>query len=75
MNRIYCGVLISAFVLGAYFYGLGIGRANCRIQYLNQEQKIQQVNIKNQRKIHDKVYKTGLSDIRSILRDKYTIAE
>ena len=75
MNRIYFGVLISAFVLGAYFYGINIERAKCQIQYLSQEQQIQETNIKKQKEIHDKVYKTGLNDIRSILRDKYTIAE
>lgn len=75
MSKIYLMVLLGALVLGAYFYGANIERAKCRIQYLQQEQQFQEKNIKNQRGIHDKVYKTGVADIRGILRDKYTIAD
>ena len=75
MTKVYLMIFVGAFVMGAYFYGVNITKAKCReknvtnnlteIQYLEQ----------NQRKIHDTVYKTGLGDIRRILRDKYTIAE
>ena len=75
MIKVYLMILIGAFVMGAYFYGVNITNAKCReknatnnlteIQYLEQ----------NKREIHDTVYKTGVADIRRILRDKYTIAE
>ena len=75
MNKIYFIVLISAFVFGAYFYGLNITNAKCREkQSQNNLIEIQQIE-RNKRIIRDTVYKTGVRDIRRILRDKYTIAE
>ena len=38
-------------------------------------QDIQQKNTITKRNNHEIVYKTGVGDIRRILRDKYTIAE
>ena len=75
MQKIYLILCVSALILGAYFYGVNIEKANCNIRYLNQERQIYEINIKKQKEFHDKVYKTGVADIRSILRDKYTIAE
>ena len=75
MSKIYFLILISALIFGAYFYGVNITNAKCReIQANNNIAEIQQTD-KNKREIHDMVYKTGLRDIRRILRDKYTIAE
>ena len=61
--------------MGAYFYGFNIAQAKYKIQYLQaQNQNQEQIAIK-QRKIHETVYKTGVDDIRIILRDKYSIAD
>ena len=75
MNKIYLIIAISAFVLGAYFYGVNITNAKCHAQYLQTNIKNQEQSILKERKIHENVYKTGVSDIRIILRDKYTIAD
>ena len=75
MSRLYFIVLLSTLILGAYFYGVNIAKARCQIQYIKQEQQNQEIIIKDKRKIHETVYKTGVADIRSILRDKYSIAE
>ena len=62
-------------IFGAYFYGVNITNAKCDKKYLqNNLQNIQQIQ-QNQRVIHDKVYKTGVADIRRILHNEYTIAE
>ena len=75
MPKIYFIVLISAIVFGAYFYG----KAKCQFDVaqdnLIRNQKQQELYLKSQRIIHENVYKTGVADIRRILRDKYTIAE
>ena len=66
---------ISALILGAYFYGVNITNAKCR-EKQSQNNLVEIQNIEqNKRIIHDTVYKTGMGDIRRILRDKYTIAE
>ena len=73
MIRIYFIVGASAMIFGAYFYGVNMTNSKCEKKYLqNNLQNIQQTQQK-QRVIHDKVYKTGVGDIRRILRDKYTI--
>lgn len=75
MTKIYLMLLLGAVVIGAYFYGVNITNVKCReknaINNLTEIQHMEQ----NKRDIHDTVYKTGVADIRRILRDKYTIAE
>ena len=75
MNKIYFLLAICALILGAYFYGANIADAKCQMRQLAENTQKQNLNIKNQRIIHDTVYKTGISDVRRILHDKYTIAE
>ncbi len=73
--RFYIIGLICAIIVGAYFYGRGIGNAKCQIKNLEQTQQTQIQIIKNKGVINDKVFKTGADDIRRILHDKYSIAE
>lgn len=75
MNKIYLMVAESALVFCAYFYGANVARAKCKIQFLENQKQTQEQIIFKERKIHEIVYKTGVDDIRSILRDKYTIAD
>lgn len=75
MVKLYLMVAIGALVCGAYFYGVNITRTKCRAESIqNSLIEIQQIQ-KNKKEIHETVYKTGVADIRCILRDEYTIAE
>ena len=68
-------MMIGALCLGAYFYGANITNAKCREKIAqNNLNEIQQIE-HNTKDIHDTVIKTGVADIRRILRDKYTIAQ
>lgn len=75
MIKIYLTIALGVLVMGAYFYGANIEHAKCKTKYLQNDfetiTKIQQ----KQKVIHDKVYKTGVADIRRILFNKYTISE
>lgn len=75
MNKIYFLILICTLIFGAYFYGVNITKADCRANFAQQNFVDIQQTQKHKREIHEVVYKTGMADIRSILRDKYTIAE
>ena len=79
MNKLYLIIGIGAVVYGAYFYGVNIAKAKCKMQVATENlqtfQDIQQKNTITKRQNHEIVYKTGVGDIRRILRDKYTIAE
>ena len=75
MNRLYFIILICAIVFGAYFYGVNITEAKCKLRFVNENLQNQNNQIQKQREIHDVVYKMVLGDVRRILRDKYTIAE
>ena len=79
MNKIYLFGMIGVIVCGAYFYGLNVADAKCRAQIavanLQSLQNLQNQTIKTKKENHEIVYKTGVHDIRRILRDKYTINE
>ena len=75
MTKLYLIIAICVTVVGAYFFGINIGNAKCQLKLSRQIQQTQTQDIRNKRVINDKVYKTGVSDIRRILFDKYTIAE
>lgn len=68
-------MLMGALVLGAYFYGANIMDAKCREQIAQNNLNAVQQTEHNKKEFHDKVIKTGMYDIRRILRDKYTIKE
>ena len=79
MNKIYLLFGMGAIVCGVYFCGAWVGDAKCRAniaqENLKQIQIIQKQNVITKRNNHEIVYKTGVGDIRRILRDKYTIAQ
>ena len=75
MTKLYLMFFICALIVGTFFYGKNVGISECDIQNLqNQIDTCEQQQTK-QMIINDMVYKTGVGDIRRILRDKYTIAE
>ena len=79
MTKLYFLLAICALVVGAWFYGADVADAKCRAQVANQNlqiwQNMQNQIIQNKRKNHEIVYKTGVADIRRVLRDKYSVAE
>lgn len=64
---------------GAFFIGRQLGAEKCRADYLKQSNAEMLENSKQSLKLveatNEKVYSTAVSDIRDILRKKYTIAE
>ena len=75
MNKIYFILLFLWCVFGAFVCGGKIADAKCQMR-IAQESKIQIEQIlQNNRILDDKVYKTGVSDIRRILQSEYSIAE
>ena len=68
-------MLICTMIFGAYFYGAHVGSARCKIQNFQNQMNVIKENKKQERLINEKVYKTGVGDIRDVLFNKYTIAE
>ena len=75
MNKLYLILLFCAFAYGAYVFGKTKCQLNVAQNNLVQNQKQQELFLQRKRIIHENVYKTGVADIRRILRDEYTIAE
>ncbi len=75
MTKIYLIMLMCAITVGAYFYGLSVGNSKCEIGHFQNQINTNNQNKTNERIVNDTVYKTGVADIRRILRDKYTIAD
>jgi len=79
MNTRYLILFFCISVISAYFCGAKIADVKCRASVVKKslemaEQQTKQI-LQNQRIVHEKVYKTGVVDIRHILQSKYTIAE
>ena len=73
--RIYLIIALSCIVEGAYLLGTQVANRKCELRAaLNQTYEIIQ-KISMQRETDEKVYNTGVRDIRRILHTKYTIAE
>lgn len=65
----------AVIVAGGYFFGVRIGRMRCAIDSMRaQSNEITNI-IDIKRNTDEKVFNTGLRDIRHILHAKYTIAE
>lgn len=75
MMRFYCAALLGAVIFLSYFIGGHVANIKCdaRVANLNSEQVI--TNTVIMEKTNDTAFRTGVSDIRSILRARYTIAE
>lgn len=71
----YLIVAVVIIVAGAYFFGLRIGRMRCAIDsmYAQSNEITNIMDIK--RDTDEKVFNTGMRDIRRVLHEKYTIAE
>ena len=75
MMKIYAVIAMGAVCAVFYFYGVNVGNSKCKIQNFQEQINATEKNNQKQRILNDTVYKTGVRDIRNILRDKYTIAE
>ena len=75
MTKFYLILSICAVIIGMFFWGKSIGVSECKVQNLQNQIDTDKQYETKQRVINDTVYKTGMGDIRRILRDKYTIAE
>ena len=75
MNKIYVLALFGALCTVFYFYGLNVGKSKCETK--NIQQQINQIKTTKQQEriINEKVYKTGVGDIRRILHNEYTIKQ
>ncbi len=71
----YLVVAIAIIVAGAYFFGARIGRMKCQSSAMRAESKEIENIVVIKRNTDEKVFNTGVGDIRHILHTKYTIAE
>jgi len=71
----YLILAVVVIIAGAYFFGARIGRAKCAVANAR-AQTNEIINITDiQRNTDEKVFNTGVRDIRRVLCEKYTIAE
>jgi hypothetical protein len=71
----YLILAVVVIIAGAYFFGARIGRAKCAVANAR-TQTNEIINITDiQRNTDEKVFNTGVRDIRRVLCEKYTIAE
>lgn len=71
----YLILAVVVIIAGAYFFGVRIGRAKCAVANAR-AQTNEIINITDiQRNTDEKVFNTGVRDIRRVLCEKYTIAE
>ena len=75
MIKLYVVIAIGAMCTVFYFYGLNVGNSKCRLENFQEQMNTTKNNQIQERRLNETVYKTGLGDIRRILRDKYTITE
>lgn len=62
-------------VAGAYWAGGRVASQKCVTQIAEIRAEQQSVNLENMVNVNEKVFNTGVRDIRRILRTEYTIAE
>lgn len=71
----YLILAIAVIVAGAYFFGMRSGRMQCITDSVR-EQTNEIINISDiQRDTDEKVFNTGVDNIRRVLHTKYTIAD
>lgn len=75
MNKIYVALLFIGVVLGAFVCGGKIANAKCQMRIAQTSKTQVEQSLYNNRILNDKVYKTGVADIRRILQSEYSIAD
>ena len=75
MLRFYLGAAIIIMIIGAFWAGGRIAHEKCMRRTTQSETQQITNSINMQRNINEKVFDTGVRDIRDILRREYTIRE
>ena len=75
MIRLYCAALIGGAFFLSYFVGGHIANVKCNERAANANVERMMDNTKIIEETNETVFHTSVGDIRSILREKYTIAE
>lgn len=75
MNKIYVALLVVGAVFGAFVCGGKIADTKCQMRFAQTSKTQIEQSLYNNRILDDKVYKTGVADIRRILQSEYSIAE
>ena len=75
MIRVYFAAILGGAIFFAYFIGVHIANIKCNERIANANLNQMVINATAMEKTNDTVLHTGISDIRRILRERYTIAE
>ena len=75
MTKTYLIIMCVAILITVFVSGLMIGRAKCMEKIATDIATHTQQQTITKEKINAEIYRTGVADIRNILRTKYTIAE
>ena len=72
---LYLFMAVGAAIFFAYVVGGRVGYEKCRADDAVKSEQIQLNLVKVQEDVNEVVLRTGVGDIRRILREKYTIAQ
>jgi hypothetical protein len=75
MTKIYLTLGLFGLILIAYIIGATHGRANCLQDIATKTKETFQQQSTKREKINAEIYRTGVNNIRNILRTKYTITD
>ena len=75
MTKFYLTLGGLGLILIAYTIGVANGRANCMQDIATKTRETFQQQSTKKEKINAEIYRTGVNNIRDILRTKYTIAD
>ena len=75
MIRVYCAALIVTAIFLSFMVGKHVANIKCREHMATTNAERIFYDVKFMEKTNDTVFHTGVSDIRRILHEKYTIAE
>ena len=72
---LFIAAMCAGVCAGAYWAGGRVASQKCATQIAEIRAEQQSVNLENMVNVNEKVFNTGVHDIRRILRTEYTIAE
>lgn len=75
MTKIYLYSALAGLFLTVFLFGHSIGVAKCRQEFTTQSVALSQEQNVKKEAINAEIYRTGVRDIRRVLREKYTIAD
>ena len=74
-KKLYLPIAVCVIGLAVYLFGFARGRDKCIKQIATQTATISQQQTIKKEKINAETYRTGVNNIRDILRAKYTITD